>query len=97
MQKIPKREYTAEFREQVVKRVQEGKRMRGVAKEMGLAGQAVRNWVKGFKAGSLNATGAAQVRPEAMEVSRLRAEVARLKQENTILRKAPASVASEVL
>jgi transposase-like protein len=70
MQKIPKQEYTAEFREQVIKRVQEGKSMRGVAKEIGLAGQTIRNWVKGFKAGTLNGAGAVPVRPEAMELSR---------------------------
>jgi transposase len=97
MQKIPKQEYTAEFREQVVKRVQEGKRMRGVAKEMGLAEQMVRNWVKAFKARTRNGAGARQVTPEAMEVSRLRAEVARLKQENAILRKATASFARDAL
>ncbi|MBK1724425.1 helix-turn-helix domain-containing protein [Thiocystis violacea] len=94
MQKIPKQECTAEFREQVVKRVQKGKSMRGVAKEMGLAEQTVRNWVK---AGTLNGAGVVQVRPEAMEVSRLRAEVARLKQENAILRKATAYFARDAL
>ena len=97
MQKIPKQAYTAEFREQVVKRVQEGKSMRGVAKEMGLAEQTVRNWVKAFKVGTLNGAGAGQVTPEAMEVSRLRAEVARLKQENAILRKATAYFARDAL
>ena len=37
MQKIPKREYTVEFKEQAVKRVKDGKSVGAVAKEMGLS------------------------------------------------------------
>lgn len=80
-----------------MKRVQEGKSMRGVAKEMGLAEHTVRNWVKAFKPGTLNGAGAGQVTPEAMEISRLPTEVALLKQENTILREATASFARHAL
>ena len=36
MQKIPKREYTVELKEQAVKRVKDGKSVGAVAKEMGL-------------------------------------------------------------
>jgi len=50
MQKIPKREYTAEFKEQAVKRVKDGKSVGAVAKEMGLVEQTLRNWVKQFDA-----------------------------------------------
>jgi transposase len=39
MQKIPKQEYTAEFKEQAVKRVKDGKTVGAVAKEIGLAEQ----------------------------------------------------------
>jgi transposase len=97
MQKIPKQEYTAEFKEQAVKRVKDGKRVSAVAKEMGLVEQTLRNWVKAFDAGTLNGAGAAKVTPEAMELSRLRAENARLKREVDILKKATAYFARDAL
>ncbi len=97
MQKIPKREYTAEFKEQAVKRVKDGKSVGVVAKEMGLVEQTLRNWVKRFDAGKLNGAGTATVKPEQMELSRLRAENARLKRENDILRKATAYFARDAL
>jgi transposase len=43
MQKIPKQAYTAEFKEQAIKRVKDGKRKGAVAKEMGLVEQPLRN------------------------------------------------------
>jgi transposase-like protein len=46
MQKIPKPESTAAFKEQAVKRVKDGKTVGSVAKEMGLVEQTLRNWVK---------------------------------------------------
>jgi transposase len=64
MQKIPKREYTAELQERVVKRVKDGKSVGAVAKEMGLVEQTLRNWVKQFDACRLNGAGAAKVTPE---------------------------------
>ncbi|MBK1720550.1 IS3 family transposase [Thiocystis violacea] len=84
MQKIPKREYTAEFKEQAVKRVKEGRSVAAVAKEMGLVEQTLRHWVKGAETGSLSGAGSPKVTPEQMELSRLRAENARLKRENDI-------------
>ena len=97
MQKIPKQEYTAEFKEQAVKRVKDGKSVSAVAKEMGLVEQTLRHWVKAFDVGTLNGAGAAKVTPEAMELSRLRAENARLKREVEILKKATAYFAREAL
>ena len=97
MRKIPKQAYTAEFKEQAVKRVKDGKRVGTVAKELGLVEQTLRNGVKAFEGGTLNGAGAAKVAPEAMELSRLRSEVARLKRENDILRKAAAYFARDAL
>lgn len=97
MQKIPKAEYTAEFKEQAVKRVKDGKSVGTVAKEMGLVEQTLRNWVKASEAGRLNGAGTPQVSAEAMEFSRLRVEVARRKQENAILRTATAYFARDAL
>jgi transposase len=90
-QKIPKQEYTAELKEQAVKRVTEGKSVAAAAKEMGLVERTLRNWVKRFDAG------APKVTAEAMALSRLRAEVGRLKRENDILRKATAYFARDAL
>jgi transposase len=88
MFKIPKQEYTAEFKELVVKRAQGGEGIAKVARELGLVEQTLRNWVKAAKSGKLNPPGTKAVTPEQMELSRVRAELARLKMENEILKKA---------
>ena len=97
MFKIPKPEYTAEFKELAVKRVKDGQGIGAVAKDLGLVEQTLRNWVKAAKAGKLNPPGAKQVTPEQMELSRVRAENARLRMENEILKKATAYFAKDVL
>ncbi len=53
MQKIPKQEYTIEFKERAVKHVKEGKSIGLSAKELGLVEQTLRNWVKLSAAGKL--------------------------------------------
>lgn len=96
MKKIPRQEYTAEFKEQAVKRAQEV----GVgvaARELGLVEQTLRNWVKAAAVGKLNAPGAKPVTPEQMELSRLRAENTRLKVHVDILKKATAYFARDAL
>lgn len=97
MFKIPKQEYTTEFKELAVKRVQGGEGVAKVARELGLVEQTLRNWVKAAKSGRLNPSGAKAVTPEQMELSRVRAELARLKMENEILKKATAYFAKDVL
>ncbi len=69
--------------------------MSAVAKEMGLVEQSLRNRVKAFDVGRLNGAGVANVTPEAMELSRLRAQIARLKREVESLKKATASFARD--
>ena len=96
MKKIPKQEYTAEFKEQAVKHA----RAAGIpvaAKELGLVEQTLRNWVKAADAGKLVSPGAKPVTPEQMELSRLRAENARLKMHVDILKKATAYFAKDAL
>ncbi|HOM13284.1 MAG TPA: IS3 family transposase, partial [Rubrivivax sp.] len=56
------------------------------AKELGLVEQTLRNWVKASAAGKLTAPGAKPMTPEQMDLSRLRAECARLKMHVEILR-----------
>jgi transposase len=97
MFKIPKPEYTAEFKEIAVKRVKDGQGIGAVAKDLGLIEQTLRNWVKAAKAGKLNPPGARKVTPEQMELSRVRAENARLRMENEILKKATAYFAKDAL
>lgn len=97
MFKIPKQEYTAEFKELAVKRVRSGQGIAAVARELGLVEQTLRNWVKAAKVGKLNPPGTKPITPEQMELSRVRAENARLRMENEILKKATAYFAKDVL
>jgi transposase len=68
-----------------------------VVKELGLADKTLRNWIKAAKSGKLKGAGSKTVTPEQMELSRLRAENARLKRENEIIKKAAAYFAKDVL
>jgi transposase len=95
--KIPKQEYTAEFKELSVKRVSAGQSVGAVARELGLVEQTLRNWVKAAAAGQLNGAGAKVVTPEQMELSRLRAENIRLQRQVEILKKATAFFAKDAL
>ena len=97
MKKIPKQSYTAEFKELAVKRVKDGESIAAVAKELGLGYQTLRNWVKAAADGKFKGAGSKVVTPEVMELSRLRAEVAQLKRENEIIKKAAAYFARDVL
>jgi transposase len=96
LKKIPKQEYTAEFRELAVKQVNSGHGIGAVARELGLIEQTLRNWVKAA-AGKLNGPGTKVVTPEQMELSRVRAENIRLNRENEILKKATAYFARDAL
>jgi putative transposase len=62
--KIPKQEYTAEFKELTVKWVKEGLTPGAAAKELGLNEQTLRNWIKAAEAGKLNGPGTKPVTPE---------------------------------
>ena len=96
MKRIPKQEYTVEFKEQAVKHAQ-AVGIVVAARELGLVEQTLRNWVKIAGAGKLNGPNAKPVTPEQMELSRLRAENARLKMHVEILKKATAYFAKDAL
>ena len=96
MKKIPKQEYTAEFKEQAVKHAQ-AVGIVVAAKDLGLGEQTLRNWVKAAGAGKLVGAGTKPVTPEQMELSRLRAENAWLKMHVDILKKATAYFAKDAL
>jgi transposase len=97
MLKIPKQEFTAEFRELAVKRVKARQGVGAVARELGISEQTLRNWVKAFDSGKLNGPRAKAVTPEQMELSRVRAENARLRRELEIVKKAAAYFAKDAL
>lgn len=96
MYKIPKQHYTVEYKQEAVRQVEmEGKSPAQVARELGIAEQTLSNWRKAAKTGKLAASKA--VTAEQMEVSRLKAENARLKMELEIVKKAAAYFAKESL
>ena len=97
MKKIPRQAYTVEFKLLAVKRVADGQSIPALANELGMSYQTLRNWVKARESGKLNGAGSKVVTAEAMELSRLRAEVARLKRENEIIKNAAAYFARDVV
>lgn len=97
MKKIPKQEYTVEFKALAVKRVKDGLTVGAAARELGLIDQTLRNWVKAADAGKLNGAGVKPVTPDQMELTRARAEVVRLRREVEILKKATAYFARNAL
>ena len=90
--------YPPEFRAEAVELIRSGaKTIRGLSRDLGVSDQTLRNWVKASSAGQLNAPGAKPVTPEQIELSRLRAENARLKMHVEILKKATAYFAKDAL
>jgi len=98
MKRIPKVTYTLEFKLEALRRVRGGEAVRKVAREIGVPEQSIRNWVKAQAEGRLGgAERGKPITPEQMEISRLRAENARLKMEMEIVKKAAAYFARESL
>ena len=98
MNRIPKVAYTLEFKLEALRRVRGGEPVRKVGREIGVPEQSIRNWVKAQAEGKLGTTEKGKpITPEQMEISRLRAEVARLRMETEILKKAAAYFARESL
>jgi transposase len=89
--------YSEEFRLQAAKLIVEGGyTYHHAAEQLGVSDWALRCWVKAFRAsGHLPPKG--QVVPLAEELKAARRELARLRQENEILKKAAAYFAKESL
>jgi transposase len=96
VKKLLKQEYTVELKEQVVKHAQ-AVGIVTAAKELQLVEQTVRNWVNAAKGGKPLSNAAKEFTPEQMELSKLRAENARLKMHVEILKKATAYFAKDAL
>jgi len=95
---MERRKFTQEFKLEAVRLIKD----RGVSyvqasQDLNVHTSQLRNWVKASAAGKLTAPGAKPVTPEQMELSRLRAENARLKMHVDILKKATAYFARDAL
>src|SRR4030043_6770 len=97
---IPQGRYTKEFREEAVKLITEEKlSLPEAARRLSLPPSTLGNWVKQFKAGRLGEVGKTY-RPLTeveMELARARKELAEVKMERDILKKAAAYFAKESL
>jgi len=90
MEKLIRRRYTLEYKQEAVRLVSSGQRVAAAAKALGIVEQTLANWVKAAKAGQLRGVTSEQVSAERMENIRLRAELARVTMERDILGKATA-------
>jgi len=95
MSKSKRARYTLEFKIEAVRLVRGGQSVAAVSQVLGVASQTLHNWVQADEGGLLKGTTAKPVSPEQMEISRLRAELARVKMERDILKKATAYFAKE--
>ena len=78
--------YTLEFKQEAVRLVESGQSIASVARSLGVVEQTLSNWVKANREGKLKEVpGKAGITAEQMEISRLRAELARVKMERDIL------------
>lgn len=85
--KRPKREFTDEFKQQMVKLFNSGKPRSEIAKEYDLTPSALNNWIK-----RINATGSPKEcdnrTPAEVELIKMRKENQQLRMENDILKQA---------
>jgi len=86
MTKATRKRYTFEFKQEAVRLVESGQSLAAAARNLGIVEQTLGNWVKVHRAGSLTgASNKPEVTAEQMEISRLRAELARVTMERDIL------------
>jgi transposase len=88
--KTTRAQYTLEFKQEAVRLVHSGQSIAAAARTLGVVDQTLFNWVKADRQGKLNGADSRFVSAEQMEISRLRAELARVKMERDILGKATA-------
>ena len=99
MERVPRVVYTKEFKEEAVKMVTEaGLSIPEVARRVSVSTSTIAYWVKMAREGRLSNGGKQRpVTGEQMEVARLKREVAELRMERDILKKAAAYFAKESL
>jgi len=89
--------YTLEFKLEAVRLVKAGQEVSVTARVLGVPKQTLSNWVRLAGKGALQGAAERPVSAEQMELARLRAELARVKMERDILKKATAYFARESL
>ncbi len=89
--------YTLEYKQEAARLVQGGQACASAARVLGIPKQTLDNWVRLSAKGKLTGAGAKPVSAEQMELSRLRAELSRVKMERDILKKATAYFARELV
>lgn len=97
-ERIPNAKYTKEFREETVKLITEGGlKIPEVGRRLSIAPSTIAYWVKAYKAGKLNEVGKTHkpLTEVEMENRRLKRELAEVKMERDILKKATAYFAKE--
>jgi transposase len=100
MKGVPQGRYTKEFREEAVKLIiQEGLSLPDAARRLSLPPSTLGNWVRAHKEGKLTAIGATHkpLTDAESELERVRRELATVKMERDILKKAAAYFAKESL
>jgi transposase len=95
MTQVKRARYTLEFKIEAVRLVQSGQSIAAVSRTLEIADQTLHNWVRAQAQGRLVGLPDKPVSAEQMELSRLRAELARVKMERDILKKATAYFAKE--
>ena len=90
-------QYTLEFKLEAVRLVKGGQEAAVTARVLNVPKQTLGNWVRLHAKGELQGAGDRSVSAEQMELARLRAELARVKMERDILKKATAYFAKESL
>ena len=92
-------QYTQEFKLAAVRQVREGEPISVVAKVLDIPKASLGNWVRQAARGEMAGAGekSRTVTPEQAELARLRAEVARLRMERDIAKKAAAYFAQDTL
>jgi transposase len=96
---MERRRFTREFKVEAVRLVTErGVSIAQAARDLGVHQNSLRDWIKEFSTDPEHSfPGHGQMKPEQLEIERLRREVVKLKAERDILKKAAAYFAKEVI
>ena len=94
---MERRQFTREFKVEAVRLIRDrGVSYAQASQDLGVHPTQLRNWVKQFADDAQHAfPGQGQMKPEQLEIAQLKREVARLKAERDILKKAAAYFAKE--
>jgi transposase len=96
---MQRRKFSREFKVEAVRLVRDrGVSAAQASRDLDVHENVLRKWVKEFAAGASGAfPGHGQMKPEQLEIDRLRREVTKLKAERDILKKAAAFFAREAI